>query len=131
MRPRRKNLAAACRRNALCSDNVRKAIGTVQGAGPEQEHFEASVWPHRVRAYLVLFALALTVPSLALTVFALDRMASIEEAQLERRVVEAARDLAADIDRELDRAIVTLETLATSAELARGDFRAFHRPSLL
>ena len=91
----------------------------------------ASVWPQRVRTYLVLFALALTVPLLALAVFALDRMASIEEAQLERRVVEAARDLAADIDRELDRAIVTLETLATSAELARGDFRAFHRPSLL
>jgi two-component sensor histidine kinase len=91
----------------------------------------ASVWPHRVRTYLVLFALALTVPLLALAVFALDRMASIEEAQLERRVVEAARDLAADIDRELDRAIVTLETLATSAELARGDFRAFHKQALL
>jgi two-component sensor histidine kinase len=87
--------------------------------------------PQRIRTYLVLFALALAVPLVALAVYALNRMASVEEAQIERRVMQAAQDVAADIDRELDRALVTLETLATSAELKRGDLRAFHAQALL
>ena len=87
--------------------------------------------PQRIRTYLALFALALTVPLLGLSIFALDRMARIEQTQLERWVMQAARDLAADVDRELERAVVTLETLATSAALQRGDFRAFHAQARL
>jgi hypothetical protein len=82
--------------------------------------------PQRIRTFLSLFALALTLPLLALAVFAMNRMASLEEREIERRALQVAQDLGGDIDRELDRATITLETLATSAALARGDFAAFH-----
>jgi two-component sensor histidine kinase len=87
--------------------------------------------PQRIRTYLVLYALALTLPLLALSAFALDRMARIEQAQMERRVMQVAQELAGDVDRDLDRAFATLETLATSPELRRGDFRAFHAQAAL
>src|SRR5262247_3459828 len=82
--------------------------------------------PQRIRTLLVLFALALTLPLLALAFFALNRMAGLEEREIERRALQVAEDLAGDVDRELDRATTTLETLATSAALARGDLAAFH-----
>jgi len=87
--------------------------------------------PRRIRAYLALFALGLTVPLIALAAFALTRMASFEETQIQRRVLRVAEDVSADVDRELYRALVTLETLSTSAELKRGDYRAFHAQALL
>jgi two-component sensor histidine kinase len=87
--------------------------------------FAHRVPPQRIRTFLVLFALALALPLLALAFFALNRMASLEEQEIERRALQVAQDLAGDIDRELDRAMVTLETLATSAALGRGDFAAF------
>jgi two-component sensor histidine kinase len=83
--------------------------------------------PQRIRTFLILFALVLTLPLIALALFALDRMASLEESEIHRRTQQVAEDLAGDIDRELDRVTVTLETLATSAALARGDFAAFHQ----
>jgi sensor histidine kinase regulating citrate/malate metabolism len=88
--------------------------------------FNNRVPPQRIRTLLVLFALALTLPLLALAFFALNRMASLEEREIERRALQVAEDLAGDVDRELDRAATTLETLATSGALARGDFAAFH-----
>jgi two-component sensor histidine kinase len=88
--------------------------------------FMNRVPPQRIRTLLVLFALALTLPLLALAYFALNRMAGLEEREIERRALQVAEDLAGDVDRELDRATTTLETLATSAALARGDFAAFH-----
>src|SRR5690348_13454339 len=53
-------------------------------------------------------------------------MAGLEQAETERRVMQIAEDLADDIDRELERAIVTLETLVTSPSLAQGDLAGFH-----
>ena len=88
--------------------------------------FQHGVPPQRLRTFLILFALALTLPLLGLAIFALNRMASLEQAETERRVLQLAGDLADDIDRELDRAVVTLETLATSAALSIRDFAAFH-----
>jgi two-component sensor histidine kinase len=82
--------------------------------------------PQRIRTFLILFALALTLPLLGLAAFALHRMASLEEREIERRVLQVAQDLGGDIDRELERASITLETLATSAALRDGDFAAFH-----
>ena len=93
--------------------------------------WQGAVRPQRIRTYLVLFALAITIPLLGLAVFALNRMAAVESAQIERWVVQTAQDLASDVDRELDRAFVTLETLATSSDLQRGDLRAFHAQALL
>jgi two-component sensor histidine kinase len=82
--------------------------------------------PQRIRTFLSLFALALTLPLLAIAVFALNRMAGLEEREIEGRALQVAQDLSGDIDRELDRASITLETLATSAALARGDLAGFH-----
>ena len=93
--------------------------------------WQVAVRPQRIRTYLVLFALAITIPLLGLAVFALNRMATVELAQIERWVVQTAQDMASDLDRELDRAFVTLETLATSSDLKRGDLRAFHAQALL
>lgn len=93
--------------------------------------FHYGVPPQRIRMFLILFALALTLPLLGIGIFALSRMAGLEQAETERRVMQAAQDIAADIDRELDRATVTLETLATSDALKRHDFRAFHAQAVL
>jgi two-component sensor histidine kinase len=88
--------------------------------------FNYGVPPQRIRTFLVLFALALILPLIGLAVLALNQLASLEERETERRVLQVAQSLADEIDRELDRATITLETLATSAALARGEFEAFH-----
>lgn len=91
----------------------------------------SAVRPHRIRTYLALFALALVLPLLVVSMVALDRTATIEKAQIETSVPRIARNLAVIIDRELDRALITLETLATSSELRRGDLRGFHDQAAL
>jgi two-component sensor histidine kinase len=88
--------------------------------------FNYGVPPQRLRTFLVLFALALTAPLVGLGIYALTRMASFERAETERQIVQAAESLAADIDRELDRATVVLETLTSFDPLKRRDWRAFH-----
>jgi len=75
--------------------------------------------------------LALVLPLLLVSIVALDRMAAIEEAQIEHRVPQIARNLVVAIDQELDRALITLETLATSSELRKGDLRGFHDQAVL
>jgi two-component sensor histidine kinase len=82
--------------------------------------------PQRIRTFLILFALALTAPLVGLGVLALHYMANLDEREIERRVLQVARDLGGDVDRELESATVTLVTLATSHALAQGDFAAFH-----
>jgi two-component sensor histidine kinase len=93
--------------------------------------FNHGVPPQRLRTFLILFALALTIPLLGLGIFALNRMAALEQAETERRVMQVAQDLASEIDRELERATVTLETLATSAALNRRDLPPFHTRAVL
>jgi two-component sensor histidine kinase len=87
--------------------------------------------PHRIRTYLVLFALALVLPLLLVSIAAFERMAAIEKAQIEARVPQIAKNLTVAVDQELDRALVTLETLAISSELRKGDLRAFHDQAVL
>ena len=93
--------------------------------------FNKGIPPQGIRTFLILFALALAIPLLGLAVFAFDRMATLEQAETERRVMQVAQDLAGDIDRDLDRATATLETLATSLPLRRGDLQAFHAQAVL
>lgn len=93
--------------------------------------FEYGVPPQRIRTFLILFALALALPLIFLGVYALHSMASLEQAETERRVMQVADALAADIDQELDRATVTLETLTTSEALRRRDWQAFHAQAAL
>ena len=88
--------------------------------------FNFGIPPQRIRTFLILFAAALAAPLLVLAAYSLNRMASLEQAEIERRVLQVAEDLAHDIDRELDRATAILDTLATSMVLRRGDLPAFH-----
>jgi two-component sensor histidine kinase len=88
----------------------------------------AAIWatPRSVRTYLVLFALSLVLPLLLISIFALQRMAAVEEADTSRRILQIARNTSVSVDQELDRALVTLKTLATSSELRAGNFHGFH-----
>src|SRR5262245_44544716 len=88
--------------------------------------FNHRVPPQRIRTFLVLFALALTLPLIGLAVLAFNQLAGLEEEETERRVLQVAQSLVDDVDRELDRATITLETLATSVSLANNDLAAFH-----
>jgi len=88
--------------------------------------FKYGIPPQRIRTFLILFAAAHAAPLLILAAYSLNRMASLEQAEIERRVLQVAEDLAHDIDRELDRATAILDTLATSMVLRRGDLPAFH-----
>jgi two-component sensor histidine kinase len=87
--------------------------------------FKHGVPPQRIRTFLILFAVALAAPLVGLAVYSLNRMATLEQAEIERRVLQVAEDLAHDIDRELDRATAILDTLASSSVLRRGDLPAF------
>jgi hypothetical protein len=61
---------------------------------------------------------------LAVSFSGLNRMAAIEQSQTERRVMQIAQNFGFVVDRELDGALVTLETPATLSELWSGDLGA-------
>ena len=82
--------------------------------------------PLSLRTYLILFAVALTLPLAALTIFAFRELADLDEDAVEERVLQVARSMAANVDRELSRSMVILETLATSRALANDDLAGFH-----
>jgi len=88
--------------------------------------FNHGVPPQRLRSFLVLFAVALTLPLLSIAVYAINRTTSLEEQEIKRRIKQVSNDLAGDVDREIERITVTLETLATSLHLSQGNFAAFH-----
>lgn len=76
--------------------------------------------------YLLLFGLAITLPLLLLLGALLFHSASVQREQLERRVTQVLEALVNDIDRDLDRDIAILQTLATSQPLADEDWQAFY-----
>jgi PAS domain S-box-containing protein len=80
-----------------------------------------------LRTHLVLFALAIVLPVQIYSAFLLHRYAQAERAQNEQRVLQIARALSADIDREIRAIVTTLEALVTSSALAAKDFRSFHQ----
>ena len=79
-----------------------------------------------LRTHLVIFGLAIVVPVLLYSAFLLHRYTQSVHASNERRALETARALSADIDREITAIITTLETLATSRALLYEDFADFH-----
>jgi PAS domain S-box-containing protein len=79
-----------------------------------------------LRAHLVIFGLAIVVPVLLYSAFLLHRYTLSVHAVEERRALQVARALGADVDREITAIITTLETLATSDALATRDFRSFY-----
>jgi hypothetical protein len=76
--------------------------------------------------YLSLFGLAITVPLLLLLGALLLQSVSAQREQLERRVLQVLDALVNDIDRDLDRDITILRTLATSQALTTEDWQAFY-----
>ena len=72
--------------------------------------------------YLSLFGLAITVPLLLLLGALLFQSASAQRAQLQDRVSQVRDALISDIDRDLDRDITILRTLATSQAIATADW---------
>src|SRR5262245_43862513 len=79
-----------------------------------------------LRTHLVLFGLAIVVPVQIYSAVLLHRYSQAERLQNEQRVLQIARSLNADIDREIWAIVTTLETLATADALAVKDFRSFH-----
>jgi PAS domain S-box-containing protein len=79
-----------------------------------------------LRSHLVIFGLAIVVPVLLYSAFVLHRYAQSVHASNERRALETARALNADIDREITAIITTLETLATSRSLLYEDYADFY-----
>jgi hypothetical protein len=53
--------------------------------------FRLAARPQRIRTYLVLFALALSLPLLSVSVFGLNRMAAIAEDKTNNRVLAFAK----------------------------------------
>ena len=76
--------------------------------------------------YLSLFGLAITIPLLLLFGALLLQSASVQRTQLEARVLQVLDALVNDMDRDLDRDITILHTLATSRALASADWRTFY-----
>ena len=76
--------------------------------------------------YLSLFGLAITVPLLLLVGALLLQSASVQRTQLETRVLQVVEALVSDVDRDVDRDITILHTLATSQAVASADWRTFY-----
>ncbi len=79
-----------------------------------------------LRAHLLIFGLAIVVPVLVYSAFLLHRYTESVRTSDERRALQIARALNADVDREITAIITTLETLATSDALVARDFRSFY-----
>src|SRR5438876_1204291 len=79
-----------------------------------------------LRAHLLMFGLAIVVPVLLYNAFVLHRYTQSVRASNERRALEIARALNADIDREITAITTTLEALATSRSLLYEDFADFY-----
>jgi PAS domain S-box-containing protein len=80
----------------------------------------------RALTYLSLFGLAITLPLFLLVGALLLQSASAQRAQFEARVLQVLNALVNDIDREVDRDITILHTLATSQALESADWRTFY-----
>jgi two-component sensor histidine kinase len=81
---------------------------------------------YRAITYLSLFGLATTVPLLLLLGALLFQSASEQRKQLQARVLQALDALVNDIDRDLDRDITILHTLATLQSLTNQDWPTFY-----
>src|SRR3984893_16383426 len=78
-----------------------------------------------IRARLVSLVLVTVLPLVALSSFAILRTVDNERSRLERDVRERAESLLANVDREIRGVQVSLQILASSPNLQRGDMEAF------
>src|SRR5207245_4566526 len=78
-----------------------------------------------LRRHLVVLVLVTLAPVLAFAVWLVFRGNAQERAQLEHGLEETAEALSTAVDREIDRGVSTLQTLATSENLRTGDLERF------
>ena len=78
------------------------------------------------QTYLALYGLAIAIPLLVVLGAMVFRAASLEREQLERRILQVLDDLVDEIDRDIDRHVTILKTLATSQALKNQDWPAFY-----
>ena len=79
-----------------------------------------------LRVYLLILVLGALLPGMLLTGVLVWRAFENNHAASERRLLDSARVDAAALDREFAGTISTLQALATSPTLDRGDLEAFH-----
>lgn len=77
-------------------------------------------------AYLWLCGLAVAMPLVLLLAALLVRSASDQREQLEQRILQVLDGLVGDVDRDLDRHLTILRTLATSTSFRNQDWPAFY-----
>ena len=80
-----------------------------------------------LQTHFLLFGALIVLPLVSLAGFLLYQVAERDRTQLEQRMVQIATSVAADLDRELQRRITILQTLATSPRLLQADFAGFHK----
>jgi PAS domain S-box-containing protein len=76
--------------------------------------------------HLILFALSVALPLLLLVGVLLYRSVTLERQQHERQIVRLMENLVDDVDRDIDRHMTVLRTLATSPALAAQDWAGLH-----
>ena len=81
-------------------------------------------WPAAL--HLVLFGIIIAVPLLVLLAALLYRSAVQEHDRLERLIGQELDELVATVDRDIERRLSVLQTLATAPSLAAQDWAAFH-----
>src|SRR5919206_1915992 len=81
--------------------------------------------PPSIRLFLAVFATVLLVPILMFAAVALSQYAASERNRYVEEGRRAARDIAADLDRELGQAQVAAQALATSRMVQNGNYEAF------
>ena len=85
-------------------------------------------WPLFV--HLMLFGLALSLPVLAFAGLMLSQYNALERLRFEERLLDAAQEVAYELDQKLAGAISTAKALATSPALKEGNLEAFHQQAV-
>ena len=83
-----------------------------------------------MRGYLLLMVVAILLPLVAFAAVLFARYDNSEIARIDQQLQDDARDMALDLDRDLQGKIVTLETLATSGALANKDYSRFYQRAM-
>ncbi len=81
-------------------------------------------WPAGV--HLLVFAVLVAVPLILVTGALMLRAIQLERQQVDGRVVQVLRGIVDELDRDIDRQLAVLTTLATSPALAAADWSAFY-----
>lgn len=99
------------------------------------ERVLATVWgylwqwllrPRRLKTLMAAMTLSLVVPAVAFSSYLVARSEQQKRAQIDQQLVQASSDLTNDVEREFERILTLLDTLALSSALKERDFASFH-----